>query len=60
MLLPNSGLMHVTDGNLADNRTLPLSVILYNMHGFNQGSHSVHDLALSSEHVFLLQLAHSR
>ena len=48
--------MHVTDGTLADNRTLSLSVISYNMHGFNQGSHSVRDLALSSEpDVFLVQ-----
>ena len=55
-LLSNLGAMHVTDGNLADNRTLQLSVISFNMHGFNQGSHSVRDLVLSSEpDVFLLQ-----
>ena len=35
---------------------LNTSIISYNMHGFNQGLHSVRDLALSSEpYMFLLQ-----
>jgi len=55
-LLSNLGAMHVTDSNLADNRMLQLSVISFNMQGFNQRSHSVRDFALSSEpDVFLLQ-----